>query len=134
MDERTRTLSNILRDADKVDIFRVLIELSYADRNGGRKQDQPESCELSPEVMKCVMEHRCVPSSVRKTSFDRRVSHCCLAFELVYEESRRITREQGYLRKLLAMQDGDGINVRNDRQLLQLAMVEEEIEKAWRMS
>ncbi len=134
LDERTRTLSNILRDADKVDIFRVLIELSYADRNGGRKQDQPESCELSPEVMKCVMEHRCVPSSVRKTSFDRRVSHCCLAFELVYEESRRITREQGYLRKLLAMQDGDGINVRNDRQLLQLAMVEEEIEKAWRMS
>ena len=131
LDEYTRTLSNILRDADKVDIFRVLIELSYADRGGGRKPDHPESCELSPEVMKCVKEHRCVPSHVRKTSFDRRVSHCCLAFELVYEESRQITREQGYLQKLLSMQDEDGVNVRNERQLLQLAMVEEEIERAW---
>ena len=107
------------------------IELSYADRGGGRKPDHPESCELSPEVMKCVKEHRCVPSHVRKTSFDRRVSHCCLAFELVYEESRRITREQGFLQKLLSMQDEDGVNVKNERPLLQLAMVEEEIERAW---
>ena len=131
LDAETRTLSDILRDADKVDIFRVLVEISYADRNGGRGPEHTDQSDLSPEVMRCVKEHRCVPSYVRKTFFDRRVSHCCLAFELLFEESRRITREQGYLQKLLTMQDADGICIRNDQQLHQLAMVEREIERAW---
>ena len=132
LDENTRTLSNILRDADKVDIFRVLVEMPFEDRNGGIKSVEPESFEISPEVMRYVMEHRCVPRTVRKTVFEGRVSHCCLAFELVYEESRKITREQGYLKKLLTMQDEDGLAARNDQKLLQLALVEREIEEAWR--
>ena len=131
LDENTRTLSDILRDADKVDIFRVLTEISYSDRNGGRKSFHSDSHELSPEVMNCVLEHRCVPSMIRKTYFDKRVSHCCLAFELAYEESRVITREQGYLRRLLTMQDEDGQCIRNDKMLHQLALVEREIENAW---
>ena len=131
LDKDTETLSNILRDADKVDIFRVLNEISYADRNGGRQPIQPDNDELSPEVMACVREHRCVPSGVRKTVFDRRVSHCCLAFELVYEESRKITKEQGYLLKLLTMEDRDGLSAGSNRQLAWLALVEEEINKAW---
>lgn len=131
LDETTETLSNILRDADKVDIFRVLLELSYSNHNRGINLVQPENYDVSPEVMKCVMEHRCVPRDVRKTFFDRRVSHCCLAFELVYEESRVITREQGYLHKLLTMQDEDGLQTRNSAQLEKLALVEREIEKAW---
>lgn len=131
LDETTETLSNILRDADKVDIFRVLIELSYSNHNRGINLIQPENYEVSPEVMKCVMEHRCVPRDVRKTFLDRRVSHCCLAFELVYEESRVITKEQGYLRRLLTMQDEDGLQTRNSEQLRELALVEREIEKAW---
>ena len=132
LNDITRTLSDILRDADKVDIFRVLVKMSYAERNGGLQSVQPERFEITPEVMKCVMEHRCVPRTARKTVFDGRVAHCCLAFELVYEESRRITREQGFLKKLLAMQDGDGLAARNDQQLLQLALVEREIEEAWK--
>ena len=131
LDKDTETLSNILRDADKVDIFRVLNEISYADRNGGRQPVRPDNDELSPEVMACVREHRCVPSGVRKTVFDTRVSHCCLAFELVNEESRKIAKEQGYLLKLLTMQDRDGLSAGNDRQLAWLALVEEEIKKAW---
>ena len=131
LDQDTETLSNILRDADKVDIFRVLNELSYADRNGGKQPIRPDNYELSPEVMECVRAHRCVPSSVRKTIFDRRVSHCCLAFELVYEESRKIAKEQGYLQKLLTMQDKDGLSAGNDKQLAWLTLVEEEIQKAW---
>ena len=131
LDKDTETLSNILRDADKVDIFRVLNEISYADRNGGRQPVRPDNDELSPEVMACVREHRCVPSGVRKTVFDTRVSHCCLAFELVNEESRKIAKEQGYLLKLLTMQDRDGLSAGNNRQLAWLALVAEEIEKAW---
>ena len=131
LDEMTRTLCDVLRDADKVDIFRVLDEISYKARNGGKEAVNPENCEISPEVMACVREHRCVPSNVRKSYFDRRVSHCCLAFELVYEESRRIAKEQGYLLRLLNMQDGDGESFGNDEQRRQLALVKKEIEAAW---
>ena len=132
LDAETRILSDILRDADKVDIFRVLTEVSYDDRSGGKRSSPPDHSSLSPEVMRCVMEHRCVPRDVRKTLFDMRVSHCCLAFELSYEESRRIAKEQGYLHKLLTLQDEDGLRSRDDRQLRQLALVEKEIEKAWK--
>ena len=86
LDERTKIFSEILRDADKVDIFRVLSEIPYADRHGSGGPVLPETDEVSPEVMACVREHRCVPSGVRKTRFDKRVSHCCFAFELVFED------------------------------------------------
>ena len=131
LDERTKIFSEILRDADKVDIFRVLSEIPYADRHGSGGPVLPETDEVSPEVMACVREHRCVPSGVRKTRFDKRVSHCCFAFELVYEESRKIVREQGNLLKLLTMQDKDGSCSGNEEQLRQLALVQREIEDAW---
>ena len=133
LDERTKIFSEILRDADKVDIFRVLSEIPYADRHGSGGPVLPETDEVSPEVMACVREHRCVPSGVRKTRFDKRVSHCCFAFELVFEESRKIVSEQGNLLKLLTMQDMDGRCCGNDEQLRQLALVQREIEKSWEL-
>lgn len=133
LDERTKMFSEILRDADKVDIFRVLSEIPYADRHGSGGPVLPETDEVSPEVMACVREHRCVPSGVRKTRFDKRVSHCCFAFELVFEESRKIVREQGNLMKLLTMQDKDGSCSGNEEQLRQLALVQREIEKSWEL-
>ena len=120
-----------IRQHNKLAIPEGLDEISYKARNGGKEAVNPENCEISPEVMACVREHRCVPSNVRKSYFDRRVSHCCLAFELVYEESRRIAKEQGYLLRLLNMQDGDGGSFGNDEQRRQLALVKKEIEAAW---
>ena len=84
--------------------------------------------------MACVLEHRCVPAGLRRSHFEGRVSHCCMAFELVFEVSRRTVREEGWLRSLLAETDSEGKQIWNDRETEQLRILRREIEKAWGVS
>ena len=130
-DRRTRLFAEILRDADKTDIFRVIADIPFEDRIGSSRADFAETGEACPEVMACVAEHRCVPREIRHTRFEGHVSHCCLAFELVFEISRRTVREQGWLRLLLAETDPTGHQIWTDEETEQLRTVRAEIEKAW---
>lgn len=98
MDEVTTTYVRLLRDADKCDIFRVLTEPPYDERNS---RITSEAFPSRAEIMTCVDEHRCVPRVSDRTDFENLISQCCMGFELYYPESRRIAGEQGYLRKLL---------------------------------
>ena len=102
LDERTGCFCDLIRDADKADIFRVVAELPFEERIGTSKALFQEGEEASEAVMDCVREHRCVPRAIRKTRFEGSISHCCLAFELVFPETRHIVREQGYLNRLLS--------------------------------
>lgn len=131
LDERTRRFCEIIRDADKIDIFRVVSELSFEQRAGSSKGLIVEGDEASPEVMECVMRHRCVPRAIRKTRFDVHISHCCMAFELAFPESGRIVREQGYLSRLLDEYDADGNPLWTERERDQLRLLRNEIETAW---
>ena len=115
LDSQSRIYATILRDADKIDIFRVLTEPPYNERN-------LTGLSVRDEVMQCVMTHRCVPrpsGNFQVNELETLISQCCMAFELEYPESRAIVIEQGYLRKLLE-QDSE-----------QLAIVKAEIMKAW---
>ena len=112
LDFQTRTYAKILRDADKVDIFRVLTEPPYDERNFA-------GLTVRDEVMRCVKEHRCVPRVAQYNELEALISQCCMAFELEYPESRAIVIEQGYLAKLLS----------HDSELL--AAVKAEIKRAW---
>lgn len=129
LDERTRRYCELIRDADKIDIFRVVAELSFEQRAGSSKGLIVEGDGASPEVMACVMRRRCVPRALRKTRFDVHISHCCMAFELVFPESRRIVREQGHLNRLLAEQDADGKPLWTEKERAQLRVLRNEIEK-----
>ena len=96
--------TQILRDADKVDIFRVLTEPPYGDGRNRRVTEisrSPEACGVRDEVMTCVREHRCVPKTFKMTDFESLISSCCMGFELTYPETRKIVREQGYLDLLM---------------------------------
>ena len=98
LNDETMEFSNILRDADKCDIFRVLTEPPFDTRNeriSAIKEVARDS------VMEYVREHRCVPRTEELTAFEGLISQCCMAFELVYPESRLIVREQGYLDTLM---------------------------------
>ena len=105
LDADTKTFCNILRDADKADIFRVLTEPPYDARNrrveADSRSDAPEPARR--EIMECIYDHRCVPRKYKRTEFEMVISSCFMAFELVYPETVRIVREQGYLDKLLDM-------------------------------
>lgn len=129
LDESARRFCDLIRDADKADIFRVVSELPFEQRIGSSKGLFREG-EASEAVMACVLEHRCVPRDIRRTRFEGHVSHCCMAFELVYPETRRIVREQGFLSSLLAEYGEDGKALWNEREREQLRVLREEIEKA----
>jgi HD superfamily phosphodiesterase len=129
--ERTKVFSQILRDADKIDIFRVLDEMSFEQRAGKSLGLFIEKDEASPEVMEYVYLHRCIPRALVQSKFEGAISHICLAFELVYDESRRITIEQGYFKKLFAKEAPTGTPLWNEKETRQLEQLHHEIEKYW---
>ena len=93
--------AKILRDADKIDIFRVLTEPPYEEKYSDEKLI---GLPVRDKVMKCVMEHRCVSRAEGHSDandLEKLISQCCMAFELEFAESRKIAKEQGYLEKLL---------------------------------
>lgn len=133
LDARTRRFAEILRDADKTDIFRVIAGIPFEERIGSSKASFAEAGEANPEVMACVAEHRCVPRQLRHSRFDGLIAHGCMAFELVFEVSRRTVKEEGWLRRLLSDTDPSGKPVWTGREAEQLAVLRHEIEKAWGM-
>ena len=128
LDERARCFCDLIRDADKADIFRVVAELPFEERIGTSKALFQEGEEASEAVMDCVRAHRCIPRALRKTRFEASVSHCCLAFELVFPETRRIVREQGFLIRLLSERGADGKPLWAEKEREQMRMVRREIE------
>jgi len=103
LDERTAMFCNILRDADKVDIFRVNVEFPLEEiYNVPTEVLYRET--VTPEVLANFDEQHAVLRSLKKTAVDHVVGHLSLVYELVYPESRRIAREQGYLEQLMSFQ------------------------------
>ena len=131
LNEKTRCFCDLIRDADKADIFRVVTELSFEERAGTSKGMMQETEGACDAVMECVLQHRCVPRDIRKTRFDVSISHCCMAFELVCPESRKIVREQGFLSRLLAGSGADGKQLYSGKERGQMGIVKKEIEAAW---
>jgi len=129
--ERTQRFADLLRDADKTDIFRVIASIPFEAQIGSSKASFTETEEASEEVMACVAAHRCVPRALRHSHFEGRIAHCCMAFELVYEISRQTVREEGYLMALLAEKDETGRQIWTDRETEQLRILRREIENAW---
>lgn len=98
--ERQRMFCDILRDADKVDIFKVnadipmeiIYDVTTEELNNGI---------ITKEVLESFYKKETVLKSVRRSAVDHIVGHISLLFELVYKESYRQAREQGYVYKLL---------------------------------
>ena len=133
LDARTRRFAELLRDADKADIFRVVASIPFDARIGTSKASFSDTPEASDEVMACVAAHRCVPRALRHSRFEGHISHCCMAFELVFEISRKTVKEEGWLVALLSETDAEGKPLWTEREAEQLRTVRREIEKAWGM-
>lgn len=103
LDERTRMFCQILRDADKVDIFRVICDTPMEEVYGFQTKDIFRSA-ITPEVMQAFYEHHAVLRKLKKCPADYIVAHGSLTFELVYPESLRIAKEQGYLKQMMSFQ------------------------------
>lgn len=100
MSERTKIFCDILRDADKVDIFKVNCDVPMEVIYDVTEEELLQAL-VTEEVIQQFLERHAILRSVKKTCVDHIVGHAALAFELVYPESLRIVREQGYLERLL---------------------------------
>ena len=92
---------HILRDADKIDIFRVNWETPMEDIYNV-STEVLKNAEVSEEVKQCFHDRTAVLRPMKKTPVDHLVGHICLIFELQYPISRKIAQDQGYWNKLLA--------------------------------
>ncbi len=98
--ERQRMFCDILRDADKVDIFKVNADIPMEIIYDVTTEDLKNGI-ITKEVLESFYKKETVLKSVRRSAVDHIVGHISLLFELVYKESYRQAKEQGYVYKLL---------------------------------
>ena len=98
--DREKMFCDILRDADKIDIFRVNIDTPPEEIYNVTTEDLKNSV-VSDAVMQCFEEEHAVLRSLKETAIDNLVAHMALTFELVYPKSRQLVDEQGYLAQMM---------------------------------
>ena len=100
LSEREKLFAQIIRDADKIDIFRVVTEFSIA-----TICDIPETelddMEITDAVVEESLKHHTVLRSLRKTPLDMIIGHISLVYNMVYPHSFQMTLDQGNLKKLM---------------------------------
>ena len=121
LSDNERLYTELLRDADKADIYRVLTEPPFDERNERIRRSHIPASDI---IMRFVQEHKCVPKKCEQTEFETLISRCCMAFDVNYLESRRIIIEQGYLKELLDIEV-------QEKMKEQMDVVRDEIRKAW---
>lgn len=100
LDERTAKICHILRDADKIDILKVNVEVPLEEIYNVTTEEL-RSGEVSDAVMENFYEHKAILRNIKKDIADHVVGHISLVFELEFPESLKIVAKQGYLDKLL---------------------------------
>lgn len=109
--ERERMFCNILRDADKIDILRVNCETPPTEI-----YDLPEEAfteaEITDEVFEAVMRSENVDRNFSKTGIDYVLGHMAFVFGLVFSESFRQVKNQGYIWQLTDFKSNNPETVR----------------------
>ena len=100
LDKRTAMFCHILRDADKIDILKVNVEFPLEEIYNVDTEVLYQE-EVTPEVLQSFDEEHAVLRSLKKAAVDNVVGHISLVYELVYPESCRIVKQQGYLDQLM---------------------------------
>ena len=100
LSERQLMFCNILRDADKVDIFKVNAEVPMEIIYDVTTEELKNGT-ITKEVLNSFYRNEAVLKNIRKSAVDHIVGHVSLLFELVYPESYRQAKQQGYVYKLL---------------------------------
>ena len=99
-EDRMKLLSRLLRDADKLDIWRV-ITAAYKRRDGSRnlalEHNLPDDPRITPSVLEEVISGKPVSISLIKTRNDFKLLHLSWIFDINFAHTFRIIRERNYL-------------------------------------
>ena len=97
LDARTCFFCDLVRDADKIDIFRASGYENSPETVMGVSRASFLDSEISPDAEDAFFEHRCLTRDERHTPLDTQVGTVAMVYELVFSESYRIAREQGFI-------------------------------------
>lgn len=97
--DRQRLFCNIIRDADKLDIFRVCVENTFEVAHEYPPSVVAESA-VSGVVLECFERFETLDYSRRKYPADIFLGHIAMCFGLYFPESRKLAAEQGYIDKM----------------------------------
>ncbi len=104
----------LLRDADKLDIWRVFIEnyeLPAEKRSGVVELGFPDQSHCSSEVLENIARKKLVPLSAVRTLSDFKLLQLAWVYDLSFNESFRIVTERDIVRRLAAtLPDEDGVH------------------------
>ena len=115
LEGREKILCEIIRDADKVDIFRVDKEMGM-EKIYHVPMSEIEKSLISKDVYETFLQKKTIPRALHKTIADHMVGHFALAWELVFEESRNLVREQGYIFDMMTVdyKEPETVKIIND--------------------
>ena len=95
--EREKLHAKIIRDADKADIFTILIS---GDKKAILEKADLSDDKISDEIYREFVEDKRINYKERKTSADILVSHFNYVYDLNFPETRKIIRDNKYIDKL----------------------------------
>lgn len=119
--ERTRRFACLLRDADKIDIFRVVVEY-YRERDAGGMRrstielEMPDEPGYTEEVFEDVWNRRRVNSESIKCLNDFKLLQIGWLYVLNFDASFEVVKSEGYLRGIFDfLPDTDSIRRLKER-------------------
>lgn len=105
LDEKTYLNLKLIRDADKLDIWRVFIEyytLPDEERASAVSLGLPDTPEYSKEVLDCLLQGKMVNLSKLRTMNDFKLLQLSWVYDLNFPASFRIVLEREYINKIAA--------------------------------
>ncbi|MBZ0158244.1 MAG: HD domain-containing protein [Alphaproteobacteria bacterium] len=104
LDDPERVLFiRLIRDADKLDIWRVFFEY-YEEEAGDRPSavglGLPDSPGYSPEVLALLFDFRLIPLSMLKSLNDFKLTKLSWMYDLNFTTTYRLVRENGYIDRI----------------------------------
>lgn len=104
-DDRARLFMRLIRDADKLDVWRVLIDyyhVRHEDPSAALELGVPDDPVCSPEIIEALYTKRSALLKDARTVNDAILLQISWVFDLNFAQSIRLTRERGYIPQLLA--------------------------------
>jgi putative nucleotidyltransferase with HDIG domain len=95
----------LIRDADKLDIWRVFIEYyenSEAERASVAAHGLPDLPEYSEKIFSCISEKKTAPMKDMKTLNDFKLVQLSWTYDLNFNTSFRLLLEKDYINKIIA--------------------------------
>ena len=99
--DRELLFCDIIRDADKIDIFRTSTIGGWKS-TCGYTEEEIFSADISPKVEEAFYQHRTANNADCATPADYHLRHIAMCFGLTSEAARRTAVKQGYLQQLMS--------------------------------